>query len=31
MRVATLYFVTEVRFPGVSAAGIALSILSPAW
>jgi hypothetical protein len=29
MRVATLYFVTEVRCPGVSPAGIALRIASP--
>ena len=31
MRVATLYFVTDVRRPGVSPAGIALSISSPRW
>ena len=29
MRVATLYFVTEVRCPGVSPAGIALRTSSP--
>jgi hypothetical protein len=29
MRVATLYFVTDVRRPGVSPAGIALKISSP--
>jgi hypothetical protein len=29
MRVATLYFVTDVRRPGVSPAGIAFSISSP--
>jgi hypothetical protein len=29
MRVATLYFVTDVRLPGVSPTGIALSISSP--
>ena len=31
MRVATLYFVTDVRCPGVSPAGIALKISSPFW
>jgi hypothetical protein len=31
MRCATSYFVTDVRRPGVSAAGIALSASSPRW
>ena len=31
IRIATLYFVTDVRLPGVSPAGIALSAASPFW